>query len=286
MENIAKSRKAFFSFESIGVFQGEPNPLSSRSIVETCVMPILLFGSESWYLTDATLDELERFQCTIGRRILRMSRFHSNTNVLIGLDWPSMRARVLIRKLNYLRKLVGEGEEKLSSQIYHLFASKDVSKLTIVEQCHYLEAVYGTTFTGEILTSADSWRSVKARIISADKDLRFEQSRTHQSLKHLSAIHFELSWLKVWDGALDHGVQGTKAALCLFNTLSRPLFGDRLCPRCGTSVTEDLTYVEHLILDHRDLELGTVEDLQVTLVSASSHAYAIGKRLMSSLPSS
>ena len=32
-----------------------------------------------------------------------------------------MRARVLIRKLNFLRRLVGERKEKLSSQIFHRF---------------------------------------------------------------------------------------------------------------------------------------------------------------------
>ena len=80
-------------------------------------------------------------------------------------------------------------------------------------------------------------------ILSADKDLRFEHSNTHSSLKHLSTIHSELSWLRIWDMALDHGVQGTRNTLCLFNTLSRPLFGNRLCPCCETPVVEDLTYL-------------------------------------------
>ena len=57
MENIGSARRVFFSFGSIGVFHGNLNPLSSRSVVETCVMPILLFGSECWYLSDPTLDE-------------------------------------------------------------------------------------------------------------------------------------------------------------------------------------------------------------------------------------
>ena len=99
-ENICKARKAFFSFGSIGVFHGNLNPLS---VIETCVMPVLLFGCESWYLTDTTLDDLERFQCNIGRRILQLSHFHSNISIRIGLDWPSVRARVFIQKLNYLR---------------------------------------------------------------------------------------------------------------------------------------------------------------------------------------
>ena len=69
-------------------------------------MPVLLFGAESWYLTDTSvLDDLECFECTLGRIILKLSRFYSNTSVLIGFDWPSMRTRVLIRKLNYLTQV-------------------------------------------------------------------------------------------------------------------------------------------------------------------------------------
>ena len=133
-ENVCKARKAFFSFGSIGIFHGNLNPLSSNSVIKTCVMPVLLFGCE-------------RFQCNIGRRILQLSRFHSNISIRIGLDWPSVRARVFIQKLNYLRRLVNKGDDKLNSQIFHLFASKDISQLTIVEQCRYLEAVYDTDFT-------------------------------------------------------------------------------------------------------------------------------------------
>ena len=169
-ENISSTRRAFFSFGSMGVFQGHLNPLSSRSVVETCVMSVLLFGSESWYLSDTALDGLERFQGWIGKRILRLTRFHSNTTVHIGLDWPSMRARVLMRKLNYLRQLVGVSEDKLSSQIFHAFAGRDVSELTIIEQCRHLESVYEISFTSEILTSADSWASIQKRILSADRN--------------------------------------------------------------------------------------------------------------------
>ena len=68
-ENVCMARKAFFSFGSIDVFHGNLNPLSSNSVIETCVMPMLVFGCESWYLTDTALDDLEQFQCNIGRRI-------------------------------------------------------------------------------------------------------------------------------------------------------------------------------------------------------------------------
>jgi len=61
-ENIKKARRAFFNFGSIGVFQGSLNPLSSASVIETCVMPILLYGTENWILTSELLKKLESFQ--------------------------------------------------------------------------------------------------------------------------------------------------------------------------------------------------------------------------------
>ena len=45
-ENIKKARRAFFARGS-GVFHGTLNPLSSKSIVEHCVFPCLLFGAKT-----------------------------------------------------------------------------------------------------------------------------------------------------------------------------------------------------------------------------------------------
>ena len=50
-ENIKKARKAFFSYGSIGAFQGVLNPLSATSVIESCIMPILLYGAENWIMT-------------------------------------------------------------------------------------------------------------------------------------------------------------------------------------------------------------------------------------------
>ena len=50
--NIEKARRAFFARGS-GVFLGKLNPLSSRNIIEHCVLPCLLYGAESWILNNA-----------------------------------------------------------------------------------------------------------------------------------------------------------------------------------------------------------------------------------------
>ena len=52
--NIKKARRAFFLHDNIGaVFQGDLSPLSSRSVVESCVMPVPRFGCENWVMTKA-----------------------------------------------------------------------------------------------------------------------------------------------------------------------------------------------------------------------------------------
>ena len=80
-EAIKKARRAFFAYGAMGAFQGKLNPLSGKTIFDTCVVPVLLFGSENWILTDSHLDQLEAFQGEIGRRILKLSKFHSTLAV-------------------------------------------------------------------------------------------------------------------------------------------------------------------------------------------------------------
>ena len=70
--------------------------------------------------------------------------------------------------------------DKLSSQILKSFAERDISNLSIVEQCRYLEGVYGTDFTGEILDSRLSQRDLQKAILAADKAFRLKDCDTHR----------------------------------------------------------------------------------------------------------
>ena len=113
--NISKARKAFFSLGSTGVFHGKLNPLSA---FETCIIPILLYGCETWLLDSTCLQDLEKFQSEIGRRILGLSKFHSKTAVRVALHWPSMSTRTLLRKLAFLGKLICNNADTMSSRIF------------------------------------------------------------------------------------------------------------------------------------------------------------------------
>ena len=77
-QNIAKARRQFFTLGSTSCYLGQSNPLSARTVVETCILPTLCYGAENWILDDISLDLLNRFQSELGKRILRLSRFHSH----------------------------------------------------------------------------------------------------------------------------------------------------------------------------------------------------------------
>ena len=82
-------RCLFFAYGAFCAFQGNLNPHSG---MESCVMPVLLYNCENWLLTDGRLDKLERFQAEIGRRIMRLSPFHSSCAVWLPLDLPMIAA--------------------------------------------------------------------------------------------------------------------------------------------------------------------------------------------------
>ena len=68
-ENIGKVHHPFFHFSSIGVFQSNMSPRSSKEVIEYCVMPVLLCGYEKWIMTDSLVEKLEAFQAELVRRV-------------------------------------------------------------------------------------------------------------------------------------------------------------------------------------------------------------------------
>ena len=54
-DNIAKARRAFFATGLLCFFPGKCNPLTGRISFEIFVIPVFLYGCESWVLTRETL---------------------------------------------------------------------------------------------------------------------------------------------------------------------------------------------------------------------------------------
>ena len=70
-ENIRRAHKCFFQYGSLGAFQDGLSPLSTRSIIETCLIPILLSGSENWIVSGGILEQLESFLGELAKRALK-----------------------------------------------------------------------------------------------------------------------------------------------------------------------------------------------------------------------
>ena len=106
-----------------GCFPGQLNPLSSRSLIESCVIPVLMYGSESWTLSKTLLNKLESFQAEVGKRILKFPKSTSNTIPLLALNLPTMCAHILCSKISYLLRICNDQEFILKSQTFNAVAA-------------------------------------------------------------------------------------------------------------------------------------------------------------------
>ena len=252
--NILKARKAFFGLGSTGVYHGKLNPLSSSSIFESFVLLVLFYGCETWMLDATCIQALDRFQCEIGRRILKLSKHHPSDAVRIALNWPTISTRILLRKLTFLSRLLTNSDDTMSSRIFTSLAIVDVYSITIVQQCRLLEAPLGTNIIYKCLENPENAmitvRSNKKLLLDRDFELLLLSGVSSLSVQPIANIAQKVSWKKLWDNALDYGYKGTKCVQAILCELCRPTFGDRLCHLCSGHVE---CFSIHLCTDHPSL---------------------------------
>ena len=245
-ENISRARKQFFALGASGCFLGYSNPLSAREIIEVCVFPTLLYGAENWILDESSLNLLECFQAELGRRVLKLSKFHSRLSVLVGLSWPSMTARVFLRKLSFLCRLLSANDDSIAHQTFRTIAGKDVYSLSLVKQCVFLDSCLGSDATACILNDPDnakaSFNNLKKTILECDKILISQDVNNHQSV----SLAKKVNWLRVWESARDKGQFWTKIAQSFYKVLTTPLFQDRQCWLCNNVLPPDMGFIAHL----------------------------------------
>ena len=165
-ENIKKARRAFFGYGSLGVFQGSLNPLSSASVIECCVLPVLLYGAENWILTSVLLDTLEKFQGELAKRVLRWPRHHSNTAAVVALGLESVKSRVLGLKLGFLQRVLDGGAELVVES-----CEEGVSSLCLVKECEDLEEMCEVKYCRRILDGVEHWGTeMKEKIRKQDRE--------------------------------------------------------------------------------------------------------------------
>ena len=173
------------------------------SLVDTAAGPTYTFCSDNCY-TVAFYILSSRF---IEKRILGISKYHTNTNTLIGLHWPTVKNRILLRKLGFLAKLLSS-ESGISTQVFQTLSTDNVYEISLVQQCRLLEQYFDTNYLGVCLeNSTDAARAIqeaKSVILRKDWNCTVREARTHPSLTIVCATDFiTASWNSIWDQALE-----------------------------------------------------------------------------------
>ena len=273
--NIKNARKCFFAMGSKGVFHGIANPLTSKTIIDTCVMPTCLSGCENWILNEPLLESLEAFQGFVGCRALELSKYHCHSIPLITLGLPSMRARILRAKLCFLHRVSDPARNCISTQAFRNL-NRDEYEVSVIQQCRFLQEPYEMDFTSAILTSEgcrDTLKSVKEDLLQADSILTTTKARGHQSLNHLLQVN--IPWLAVWDEALNRGPQATGHATRLLAALSKSSFGNSECNLCRVPYRPQ-SYFQHLAASHL---LTNSEQLMAELSASADIIFETGRKL-------
>ena len=151
----SRKRGKPFHYECIGAFQGDLSPLSSRSILDACVMPILLYRCENWLMTHALMEKVESFQTELAKRVLKRPKHHSNT-ALVVVRMQTVRSMILERKLGVLQKVLNAGSKCVSGKLVEVMCDS-ISSLCLVRECRELEEMSGVAFTDRLLKGELMW---------------------------------------------------------------------------------------------------------------------------------
>ena len=123
---------------------------------------------------------------------------------------------MLVRKLKFLSKLpIKDTSTNLSSQILTAGLITDPLRVSIVQQCRLLEHHLGleSSALDECLMEPDTADYVamksKDTILDFDRNQLLSKAKGHPTANLIGEVSSEISWLRIWDEALDHGPKGT-----------------------------------------------------------------------------
>ena len=144
--------------------------------------------------------------------------------------------------------------------------------LELVKQCKFLASHFESlkNLTEEVLCNSNELfvRSVRECILSADRSNVLLSSVGHPSLFYPLKIARKHGWKRLWDTALDHGVNGTRAGIAILKLLSLTVFSDRRCPvdDCEYIVPEGTPLCMHFTECHTTLESNHTPDNLAELI--------------------
>ena len=146
-------------------------------------------------VTDPLLTVSENFQAEVGKRILHLPKNHSNLCPLIALQQPSMHCRILIRKLQFLNRLINPKSTTIGNKVFDAIRDQEPGPL-IVQQCKLLEQACKLNVTPAFIKGDTTISSVKKALLKLDCDYIWSLTTKQNSLRSLT---ISISWPKLWD---------------------------------------------------------------------------------------
>ena len=278
--NILKARKSFFAYGSMGLFQGNLSPLSGRSVVETCILPILMYGVENWCLSHISIQMLDSFLGELSKRLLKLPRWYSNTPASIVIGLRSARAICLHRKLNFLHKISGEISETVSSQTL-LSLSDDIDSICLIRECRDLEEFFNLSFTSGVLDhTCPHPREIKEEIRSRDRELKLTQHEGRADMSTIVEVERAVGWPRLWDLALDCGPKSVDGLRNLVRIITYPSHALSACPLCEEVNISRETLLSHVLSMHSRCHINSSE-LISALTSVTNSDSTLFKHLCS-----
>ena len=77
------------------------------------------------------------------KRVLKWPKHHSNTAAITALEMPTMRSRLLVTKLGFLRRVMENSSGSFSGRVLEALCD-DVESMCLVKECRELEESFGT----------------------------------------------------------------------------------------------------------------------------------------------
>ncbi len=234
--NVTKARRSFFAYRSMGLFQGDLSPLSGRSMMDTYILPILLYGAENWCLSQSSIQLLDSFLGELSKRLLKLPQWYSNNPASIVAGQRSARALCLTRKLNYLKRIsANETSVSLSAQTLASLTD-DVNSTCLARECRDLERYFGTDFAEAVLLQdtdpCPHSHDIKDEIAARDRDLLLTQHEGRADMSIVVEVERAFGWPRLWDLTLDNGAKCVEGLRNLVRVITFPSHAMQACPLC------------------------------------------------------
>ena len=143
--------------------------MSTKSVIDTCVMPVLVYGCENWILTERTIHQLESFPGWMIKKVLKWPQHLCNTAALVAFGVESIKSRILTRKLRFLLCLISGNADGVAVSAMHALVSNPVSSENAGSLKLY--TVSSILTPSSVVLISVCLQQIKKEVLQADKSL-------------------------------------------------------------------------------------------------------------------